>query len=244
MTRSKVEQPPCVLVAEQDSDAREFLADNLACDGYRAVSADSPEQALAVLAGEPVDAVLVEAGAQTLDVIDAICTADGVAGRPDPGVALIALTARAQDLHRVRLLERGCDDVLEKPYSYIELRARLAAVTHRARVRRAPTLLRAGQLTVNVNARTAHAAGVAVELTCEEYELLRVLAADPGRVFTRAELLDEVWGTYGLTRSLDSTACRLRRKLADAGQAGRIENVWGVGYRLGLPATSAAGVRS
>jgi len=131
------------------------------------------------------------------------------------------------------VLDRGADDVLAKPFSYPELRARLAAVLRRADRRRAPRLLRVGELTVDVVARTVRVAELTVELSGKEYELLRTLAREPSRVFTREELLRIVWGRgYGGSRTLDSHAYRLRRKLTTAGSGPLVQSVWGIGYRL------------
>ena len=222
-----------VLVAEEDHGTRVFLAENLSCDGYHVWTADSREQALAILAVEQLDVVVVDVNGETLDLIDAVRAGTGLAGRLDPDTPMIVLSGRADELHRIRVLDRGADDVLAKPFSYPELRARIAAVLRRADQRRAPRLLRVGELTVDVVARTVRVSERAVELSGKEYELLRALAREPSRVFTREELLRIVWGRgYGVSRTLDSHAYRLRRKLADAGSGPFVQNVWGIGYRL------------
>ncbi len=99
---------------------------------------------------------------------------------------------------------------------------------------RRPALLRVGELTIDLAARTVEIRGTRLELPAKEYELLRTLAREPTRVFTREELLRDVWGHAhgGRTRTLDSHACRLRRRLADAGANGLLLKIWGVGYRL------------
>jgi DNA-binding response OmpR family regulator len=228
------DRDPTVLVVEEDDVARAFLADNLAADGYDVRTADSKEKALAILSDRQPDVIVVDVNGKTLDLIDAIRAGDGLAGRVDPDTPLIVLTARVDELHRVRVLDRGGDDVLAKPYSYPELRARLAALLRRARARRAPRVLRVGELTIDLGARTVDIRGTRIELPAKEYELLRTLAREPTRVFTREELLRQVWGHVhsGHTRTLDSHACRLRRRLADAGGKGLLRNIWGVGYAL------------
>ncbi|HEY5261865.1 MAG TPA: response regulator transcription factor, partial [Solirubrobacteraceae bacterium] len=119
------------------------------------------------------------------------------------------------------------------PFSYPELRARIAAVLRRADQRRTPRLLRVGELTVDVVARIVRVGECTVELSGKEYDLLRTMAREPSRVFTRAELLRAVWGRgYGVSRTLDSHAYRLRRKLAAASSDSLVQNVWGIGYRL------------
>jgi DNA-binding response OmpR family regulator len=134
---------------------------------------------------------------------------------------------------RVRALERGCDDFLVRPFAYEELLARIRAVLRRA----APAgheLRRAGAITADLATRSVTVGESGVSLAGKEYELLLKLMTDPTRVFTKEQLLREVWGfrSLGRTRTLDSHASRLRRKLATAGAGGVVVNVWGVGYRL------------
>ena len=236
-TSSREDRGVNVLVADEDEVARVFLAENLTADGYEVRTADSREQALARLSVKQPDVIVVDVNGQTLGLIDAIRAGDGFASHVDPTTPLIVLTARVDELHRIRVLDRGGDDVLAKPYSYPELRARLAALLRRARASHAPRLLRVGELKIDLAARTVEIRGNRVELPAKEYELLRTLAREPTRVFTREELLRDVWGRAhgGRTRTLDSHACRLRRRLANAGADGVLQTIWGVGYRIADP---------
>ena len=236
-TSSREDRAAKVLVAEEDDVAREFLAENLTADGYEVRTADSREQALVRLSVQQPDVIVVDVNGKTLGLIDAIRAGDGLAGHVDPATPLIVLTARVDELHRIRVLDRGGDDVLAKPYSYPELRARLAALLRRARASHAPRVLRVGELKIDLAARTVQMRGNRVELPAKEYELLRRLAREPTRVFTREELLRDVWGFArgGRTRTLDSHACRLRRRLVEAGGDGVLQAIWGVGYRLADP---------
>lgn len=134
---------------------------------------------------------------------------------------------------RVRALERGCDDFLVRPFAYEELLARIRAVLRRTLP--APhEVRRAGPITADLATRSVTVGDVAVALAGKEYELLLKLMTDATRVFTKEQLLREVWGfrSLGRTRTLDSHASRLRRKLAAAGAGPVVVNVWGVGYRL------------
>src|SRR5437588_5066296 len=149
-TTGSEDRDPTVLVAEEDEIARAFLADNLTADGYVVWTADSKEKALAILSVRQPDVIIVDVNGTTLGLIDAIRAGDGLAGRVDPDTPLIVLTARVDELHRIRVLDRGGDDVLAKPYSYPELRARITALLRRARARRAPRMLRVGQLTIDL----------------------------------------------------------------------------------------------
>jgi DNA-binding response OmpR family regulator len=134
---------------------------------------------------------------------------------------------------RVRALERGCDDFLVRPFAYEELLARIRAVLRRTSP--APhEVRRAGRIAADLATRCVTVEDAVVPLAGKEYELLLKLMTDPTRVFTKEQLLREVWGfrSLGRTRTLDSHASRLRRKLAAADAGGAVVNVWGVGYRL------------
>ena len=134
----------------------------------------------------------------------------------------------------VLAFRRGCDDYVRRPFDPEELVERIRAVARRGR-RPAPSLVRAGRLEVDAGARVVTVGGVPVRLSQKEFALVARLASDPGRVFTRGELLREIWGWPPAmrTRTVDSHASRLRRKLRalDPGTA-YVDNEWGVGYRL------------
>jgi DNA-binding response OmpR family regulator len=222
-----------ILLAEEDAATRAFLTDNLIADGYRVLVADDKPAALLLLESRTPDLVICDVNGETLGLLDAVRQSHGLASHIAPDTPLIVLTADADALARVRYLERGGDDVVGKPFSYPELRARIRALLHRAYERPAPSRTRVGVLTIDRVRRHVHVADAAVELSKMEFALLTHLAVEPTRVWTKEELLRDVWGfrSMGRTRTLDSHACRLRNKLADAG--GRyVENVWGVGYRL------------
>lgn len=223
-----------ILVVEEDPITREFLGDNLLADGYEVLAAGDRAKATALLDTQHPDLALVDVNGDTLALLDTVRSADGLASHIDPDTPMIVLAARTDVLHRIRVLERGGDDVVAKPFSYPELRARIRAVLRRAEVRSAPRVRRIGPLVIDVAARAVRIGDCSVELSAKEYELLLALSGEPSRVFTRNELLRDVWGfrSPGRTRTLDSHACRLRRKMAAAGATGLVVNVWGVGYRL------------
>ena len=159
--------------------------------------------------------------------------AGGPGSRIDPRLPLVVVSGRAGETDRVRGFERGADDFVAKPFAYGELRLRVAALLRRSRERRADGRLRVGELLLDPLAREVRVRGVRVALSQKEFALLRTLASEPTRVWTKAELLRDVWGfrALGATRTLDSHACRLRQKLATQGDR-FVLNVWGVGYRL------------
>jgi DNA-binding response OmpR family regulator len=222
-----------ILLADEDAATCGFLADNLTADGYRVLVADDKPAALDLLETERPDLVVCDVNGDTLGLLDAIRESDGLAGRIAPDTPLIVLTNQADALARVRYFERGGDDVVAKPFSYPELRARISALLRRAYERPVPNRVRVGALTIDHHARQVHVADTPVELSKMEFTLLTRLASEPTRVWTKEELLRDVWQfrSMGRTRTLDSHACRLRTKLATAG-ARYVENLWGVGYRL------------
>ena len=142
--------------------------------------------------------------------------------------------AEADPLDRVRAFRQGCDDYVARPFHYDELVERIRAVLRRAHPPE-PERLVAGPVEIDLATRVVAVAGAPITLAQKEYALLVRLAAEPQRVFTKDELLRDVWGylAHARTRTLDSHASRLRRKLRDADpETSYVENVWGVGYRL------------
>jgi DNA-binding response OmpR family regulator len=143
------------------------------------------------------------------------------------------LSGRVGELDRLRGFERGCDDYMVKPYSYHELSARVRALLRRTQRRPGTGRQRIGSLELDPLSRQVWVKGEPVSLSKKEFALLRALAGQPTKVFSREELLRGVWGfmAMGQTRTLDSHAFRLRQKLNRSGDQFVI-NVWGVGYRL------------
>ena len=223
-----------ILLAEEDPATRAFLADNLTADGYEILLADDKPSALAKLDAQRPDLVVVDVNGDTLELLDAVRQADGLAGQIEPDTPLIVLTTRSDELARVRFLDRGCDDVVAKPFSYLELRARVRALLRRCHDHHRRRVIQVGALRIDTIAREVRVGETTVELSATEYTLLTLLAGEPTRVFTKHELLRDVWGfrSQGRTRTLDSHACRLRHRLTAGGDGRWIENVWGVGYRL------------
>ena len=224
-----------ILIVEENQSTRAFLADQLAADGYEILLADSRRHALHLLATHRPQLVLADINGHTLGLLDAVRRGRGLAGEIDPHTPLIVLTSRADELERVRVFDRGGDDIVAKPFSYPELRGRIRALLRRAHRPRPALVSRVGALSVNHLTREVRVGEQPVSLAAKEFALLQALIADPTRVHTRQDLLREVWGLNGQarTRTLDSHAFRLRRKLA-ATEPGRalVINVWGVGYRL------------
>jgi DNA-binding response OmpR family regulator len=218
-----------LLLADPDPERPGYLERNLRSDGFDVVEAGWSAQALDIAERSRPDIVL--AGEAEL------CARlrDGEPGRRwDRNVPVIVLTAPGADpLDRVRAFERGADDVVERDL-YQELVARIHAVLRRSTAGQAD-VLEAGELVVDRRSRQVRVRGASVSLAGREFDLVARLASDPRRVFTKDELLRDVWGYRGrlVTRTVDSHASRLRRKLSAAGaELPYVINVWGRGYRL------------
>jgi DNA-binding response OmpR family regulator len=224
-----------VVVCEDDEPTLDLLCDHLTADRYRPLPAPTASDALRLCHYKQPDLLLLDLrlpDASGLDVLREIRGTDGSTGRFDPDLPVVVLSGRGSDADRVRGLAEGADDYVVKPFHYPELAARVGAVLRRRQPRRVGPR-RIGELFIDPSTREVRVGERRVELANKEFALLRALAAEPTRVFGKDELLRDVWGfrSMGRTRTLDSHASRLRRKLDP--EAGRfVVNVWGVGYRL------------
>lgn len=228
---------PSLLVVDDDRNTLDFLEANLSADRFAPVPATSGEEATTLLRTSRPDAAIIDIGLpgiSGLDVVDTI--REGGTDDPwDPGMPILILSGHADPHDAVRGIQRGADDYVTKPFHYPEVIARLGALLRRARGVTLSEPLRVGPLVVDRNARRALLNGRVIDLSAKEFALLAALAKDPGRVWTKRELLRDVWDYRGetRTRTVDSHASRLRRKLARHGAGERyVINVWGVGYRL------------
>jgi DNA-binding response OmpR family regulator len=224
-----------VVVCEDDDVTLELLCDHLAADRFGVMPAPSASDALRLCRYNHPDLLLLDLSlpdASGLDVLREIRDSDGVDSRFDPRLPVIVLTGRSGDTDRIRGLDSGADDYLTKPFVYPELRARIGAVLRR-RTTGVEGPCRVGDLLIDPLRRKVTVGEREVQLAKKEFTLLRILASDPTRVFSKEELLRDVWGfrSPGRTRTLDSHASRLRRKL-DPEHSRYVVNCWGVGYRL------------
>jgi DNA-binding response OmpR family regulator len=231
-----VDEQRLILVVEDEDLTRAFLLDNLTADGFRVAGAGGVGEGLrAIEVRQPALVVLdllLEDG-NGLALLDRVRAADGLASRIDPDLPVIVLSGRAGDADRVRSFARGADDHLNKPFLYAELLARMRALLRRAEGRRSRGVMRVGELTLDPATRAVRLAGRRVELAAKEFALLQALAEQPTHVYTKQELLRDVWGylSIGNTRTLDAHAYRLRRKLRPSARPW-VVNVRGVGYKL------------
>ena len=224
-----------VVVCEDDPPTLDLLCDHLHADRFEALAAPSAADALRLCHYNDPNLLLLDIrlpDASGLDVLREIRASAGPTGRFDPVLPVIVLSGRSTDVDRVRGFSEGADDYVIKPFHYQEVAARIRAVLRRRDARREGPR-RIGDLFIDPSRRKVRICDREVALANKEFTLLRALATDPHRVFTKEELLRDVWGfrSMGRTRTLDSHASRLRRKLDP--EAGRyVVNCWGVGYRL------------
>jgi DNA-binding response OmpR family regulator len=223
-----------VLVVEDDQGIADSLVRGLTRAGYIVSRAATGSEALGV---RPVpDVVLLDLGLPDLDGVE-VCRRL----RRHSDAAIVVVTARGEEADRVAALDEGADDYLVKPFGLAELLARLRAVLRRTRPSGSELIVH-GPLAVDPRTRRVTVGGREIALTPKEFDILHCLAADPGRVVTRQEILERAWDAhwYGPTKVLDVHVAALRRKL---GAPGLVETVYGRGFRLGDPVadTSAAG---
>ena len=225
---------PSVLIVEDDRRIAELVAKNLEAAGF---------QCRREYEGTGV-ASLVEETQPSVIVLDIMLP--GVDGleltrriRRSSDVPILMLTARREEADKVLGFEIGADDYLTKPFSTLELVARVRALVRRASGSLRDETLSRGELTIDTGRREVRREDEAIPLTALEFDLLHFLASRPGRVFSREALMEHVWGEGRVVddRSIDSLVSRLRRKLeADPAKPAYITTVWGAGYRFSEPA--------
>jgi DNA-binding response OmpR family regulator len=229
------EEIASLVVCEDDEVTLDLLCEHLSADRFGVMPAPSASDALRLCRYNHPDLLLLDLSlpdASGLDVLREIREADGIDSRFDPRLPVIVLTGRSGDTDRVRGLDSGADDYVVKPFRYPELRARIGAVLRRRTYpKEGPS--RVGDLVIDPPRHRVTVDGQPISLSQKEFALLRILASDPTRVFSKEELLAAVWAYRGnsKTRTLDSHASRLRRKL-DPEHNRFVVNCWGIGYRL------------
>ncbi len=225
-----------ILLVEDERQLAEVILRELAAHGYRTLHAADGVAALELHAAEAPDLVILDWMLPQLDGLEVLRELRRRGPTP-----VLMLTARREEADRVIGLEVGADDYLTKPFGMRELLARVRALLRRIeRVQqiveadrsRQERVLSYGSLMLDPAGYRATLAGEQLELSRTEFDLLQLMVRHPGRAFSRAYLLDTVWGEHYVTgdRSVDNAILRLRKKLGDLGEA--VETVWGVGYRL------------
>ncbi|MDQ7007909.1 MAG: response regulator transcription factor [Acidobacteriota bacterium] len=227
------------LAIEDDPDLRRLITLHLEDLGCEVVAAATGRDGLEQLEAAPPDLVVLDLMLPDLDGLE-ICRR---IRERDTWIGVLMLTARSSEADRVLGLELGADDYLTKPFSVLEFRARIKALFRRAdaltapaRSDEAPAPIRAGELTIDPGRRQVRRGEERIELTAREFDLLWAFARHPGQVFTRAQLLDQVWGYghEGYEHTVNSHINRLRGKIErDPRNPRFILTVWGVGYKFG-----------
>ena len=226
-------QTPCVLVVEDEGAQREVLQYNLEAEGFDVVVADNGEDALLLVQEEQPDLMVLDWMLPRVSGIE-VCRQV----KADPGtrsIPIIMLSARGEETDRVRGLETGADDYVVKPYSVVELMARLRTQLRRTRPATMGERLSFADIILDAGDHRVFRAGQPLHLGPTEFRLLSTLMEKPGRVWTREQLLDRVWGRdiYVDTRTIDVHVGRLRKALMVNGGDNPVRTVRGTGYALG-----------
>ena len=226
-----------ILIVEDEKQLAELVRDNLVAAGHSVVVAADGATALRLLETRPADLVILDWMLPGLDGLE-VCRRI----RARSITPILMLTARAEEVDRVLGLEVGADDYLTKPFSMRELLARARALLRRVELmtqqvqgageQTAGSDVVVGDLRIDVAGRAASISGTPLDLTPKEFDLLYLLARQPGRAYSREYLLQRIWGLEyeGFDRTVDTHVVRLRKKLGPFGD--RVATVWGVGYKL------------
>lgn len=226
-----------VLVVEDDAAIRELITLHLKLEGFGVVPSENGAEALRLARAEEFDLIVLDVMLPGLDGIS-VC---GAIRRESANVdtPILMLTARREESDKVLGLETGADDYLTKPFGIREFVARVRALQRRRLRTEDPVAqampILAGPLTVDPARRQARLDGREIDLTANEFDLLYLLAANRGIVFSREALMQRIWGheTHVTERSVDTLVKRLRKKIEDEGAEPRfILTVWGAGYRF------------
>jgi DNA-binding response OmpR family regulator len=228
-------EPPTILLVDDEDAVQKLLTYPLEREGFRVVSARDGEEALDRFGAENPDLVVLDVMLPHVDGLE-VCKRL----RARSTVPIIMLTARDDELDKVVGLELGADDYITKPFSIREFRSRVRALLRRAKLPPyqgddGDEVITAGPLRIDAGRRIVELGGTPIQLTYVEFELLRTMAAQPGRVFSRKMLLEDLWGgsEYREPRTIDVHVRHLREKLErDPAEPELIHTVRGVGYRF------------
>ena len=226
-------QQPCVLLVEDESAQREVLTYNLEAEGFCVAAAETGDEAMLLVAEENPDLMVLDWMLPNVSGIE-ICRR--VKADPDTRhIPIIMLSARSDEGDRVRGLETGADDYVVKPYSVVELMARVRTQLRRTRPTTMGERLSFQDIILDSGEHRVFRSGKSLHLGPTEFRLLSTLMERPGRVWTREQLLDRVWGRdiYVDTRTIDVHVGRLRKALMAYGGDNPVRTVRGTGYALG-----------
>ena len=221
--------PKKILIVEDEANIRELLRLYLEREGYAVIEAENGVEGIKLWKSEKPDMLLLDV---MMPVMDGWAVCKEI--RAESDVPIIMLTAKGETADRVSGLEMGADDYIDKPLEMPEVIARVRAVFRRMAPDDAPEKLSFDNLVIDKQAYDLVIKGKRVDAPPKEIELLYYLASSPNRVFTRAQLLDDVWGFdyFGDTRTVDVHVKRLREKLEGVSDKWELKTVWGVGYKF------------
>jgi two-component system phosphate regulon response regulator PhoB len=226
-------EQPSVLLVEDEPAQREVLSYNLEADGFRVLTADNGEEALMMVTETPPDIIVLDwmmPNVSGIEVCRQLKTRSATRAIP-----IIMLSARSEEVDRVRGLETGADDYVIKPYSMVELMARVRAQLRRTRPATMGERLEYGDIVLDAETHRVTRREKTLRLGPTEFRLLSTFMEKPGRVWSREQLLDRVWGRdiYVDTRTVDVHIGRLRKALCQHGGDDPLRTVRGAGYALG-----------
>jgi two-component system, OmpR family, phosphate regulon response regulator PhoB len=226
-------EQPKVLVVEDEPAQREVLAYNLEAEGFRVAKAETGDEALLLVEEEAPDIIVLDwmlPGVSGIEVCRRMKSKSATRGIP-----IIMLSARSEEVDRVRGLETGADDYVIKPYSIVELMARVRSQLRRTRPSTVGERLEFGDIVLDAETHRVTRGDRPLKLGPTEFRLLSTFMEKPGRVWSREQLLDRVWGRdiYVDTRTVDVHIGRLRKALTVNGDGDPIRTVRGAGYALG-----------
>jgi two-component system phosphate regulon response regulator PhoB len=224
---------PVVLLVEDEPAQREVLAYNIEAEGFRVVQAADGEEALMLVAEAAPDLIVLD---WMLPLVSGIEVCRRLKMSPETrNIGIIMLSARAEEVDRVRGLETGADDYIIKPYSVVELMARVRAALRRVRPATMGLMLEYDDIRLDAETHRVYRADKVLKLGPTEFRLLSTFMEKPGRVWARDQLLDRVWGRdiYVDTRTVDVHIGRLRKALCQHGGEDPLRTVRGAGYALG-----------
>jgi DNA-binding response OmpR family regulator len=224
-----------IVVIEDDPSILRGLQLNLGMEGYLVRSAADGETGLALARSEKPDLVVVDVMLPRLGGLEVVRELR----QADPDLPVLILSAKGQESDKVAGLQLGADDYMVKPFGLKELLARIDALLRRRRSRgetgAGRAIRKAGDVELDLDARTARAQGRSLDLTSREFDLLAFFVTHPERVFSREQLMDAVWGAryFGTVRTVDNFIARLRAHIGDDAESPRhLETVRGIGYRF------------
>ena len=219
-----------IFCVEDDAGIRDLMIYTLNASGFRAVGFENAKEFYAALADDTPELIMLDIMLPGEDGISILKRLKADARTAD--IPVIMATAKGNEYDKVIGLDLGADDYLAKPFGMMEMASRVRAVLRRSGRTAEKQLIRVGGLEMDLNEHSVTADGIRIQLTLKEFELLRTFMTNPGRAFTREQLLSSVWceDFLGETRTVDVHVGTLRQKLGSCGKY--IRTVRGVGYRL------------